>query len=178
MTRPNTSVEMRSARRNTASMSCSTSSMVAFAAQALQQCHHALGFVRPHAGHGFVEQQQLGPQGQRQAHFKLALLAVRQRARQAVQLRAQPDALGHGRCAASYRARSLRAGCQKRRLLPLLACTASARLSSTERRLKTLVIWYERTSPRCTRACMGRPVMFWPPNQIVPLVGSSAPESW
>ena len=76
MTRPSTSTEMRSARRNTASMSCSTSSTVTLRADARDQRDHALRFLRPHAGHRLVEQHQLRLRGEREADLERALLAV------------------------------------------------------------------------------------------------------
>ena len=57
ITAPLTITVMRSAMRNTASMSCSTSRIACAALQLGQQRQHALGFFGAHAGQRLVEQQ-------------------------------------------------------------------------------------------------------------------------
>ena len=131
MMRPLTSTEMRSARRNTASMSCSTSSTVTLRADALDQRDHALRLLRPHAGHRLVEQHQLRA-AWRAPGRPPARAARRGTARRCVErcLRGQADFLGD-RARFVEQRRLLRTGRQNEKLEPLRACTASARLSST-----------------------------------------------
>ena len=58
--------------------------------------------------------------------------------------------------AGALSASSRAAGCQKRKLEPERACTASATFSSAVKRGSTCVIWNERASPRCARAGIGQ----------------------
>ncbi len=60
------------------------------AAQVEQEFDHALAFVRTHAGHGFVQQQQSGPGRQRNTHFKLTLLTMRHAAGVVIEPVAEP----------------------------------------------------------------------------------------
>ena len=76
ITRPDTSTEMRSARRNTASMSCSTSNKLTSLRRLGDQLDHSLRLVRPHPGHRLIQQQKLRLRRERQTHFELPLLAV------------------------------------------------------------------------------------------------------
>ena len=73
MTLPATSTETRSARRNTASMSCSTRMKVQWPRSDWDQLAHLPGLLGVGAGHRLVEQQQPRPAGQRHAEFELAL---------------------------------------------------------------------------------------------------------
>ena len=57
-----------------------------------EQMRHLLRFRLAHAGHRFVEQQQLGLTGQRHGQFELAMLAVRESRCRNLHARAQADA--------------------------------------------------------------------------------------
>ena len=70
-------------------------------------------------------------------------------------------------------------GFQKLKLVPQSRardCTAMATLSSTVRRVKMLVIWYERASPSVTRSCIGRLTRSAPSNTTWPPLSGKAPE--
>ncbi len=116
------------------------------AAQALQQATMRSDSSGPMPAMGSSSNSSLG-RGQRQAHFQLALLTVRHSApARRSRRRPGPPARPPRRPWHSARC-SCRAARQTLKLWPACACTASATLSSTDRRGKMLVIWYERTSP-------------------------------
>ncbi len=79
--------------------------------------------------------------------------------------------------AASRSARSAATGRQKRRLLPLRACTASARLSRTVKVLNSRVIWKERARPRATRSWVDSAVTSAPSKRTRPASGRRCPDS-
>ena len=80
--------------------------------------------------------------------------------------------------AVAFSASSAAAGCQKRKLEPERACTASATFSSAVKRGSTCVIWNERARPSRARAGIGSAVTSRPSKWMCPASGASAPEIW
>ena len=111
-------------------------------ADALDELDHALRFLRPHAGHRLVEQHELRARGEREADFERALLAVGERGCGSESSFSDKTHLRGDRASlVEQRAFPRATGFQNEKLEPLRACTASARLSSTLKRRKMLVIW-------------------------------------
>ena len=81
MTWPLTITVIRSATRNTASMSCSTSRIACVALQRGEQREHAVGLLGAHAGERLVEQQHARRGRQAHRDLELALGAVAERRR-------------------------------------------------------------------------------------------------
>ena len=136
---------------------------------------HALGFLRPHARQRLVEQQNLGIAGERHGDLELALLAVRERAGDALRERREADAL-EGAAAPSRRGadRSCRAEAMGARR-ELTACTASRTFSSTVRAAKMLVRWNERPTPSRVMRQAGSPATSRPSSSSGRRVGLISP---
>src|SRR6266571_665891 len=135
ITRPDTSTETRSASRNTASMSCSTSSTVI---RARMRSRSAIMFSDSSGPIPAIGSSRSTSRG-RVASAKPTSSARCSPCATAASRPASPISPAMAR-ASSKSGASSETGRQKEKLEPLLACTASARLSSTVKRLNMLVI--------------------------------------
>src|SRR6185437_3581934 len=95
-----------------------------------------------------------------------------------VAARASRPTAARPRRAASVRLASRRTSARKRKEWPRWACWASATFSMELKSRSTEVIWNERASPSRTRAWVGRRVMSRPRKRMVPESGARPPVSW
>src|SRR5213078_296658 len=177
MIRPSTMTEIRSARVNTASMSCSTSTIVTRPLRSPRTPTIRCDSSRLIPATGSSSNRSRG-----RVASAMAISSCRCSpcARLAARTSARPLNPTESRTAraGSRSARSARAGRQKRKLCPECAWTASATLSSAEKSGKMLVIWNERASPSRDRAGASRRVTSRPAKRVVPASGLRSPASW
>src|SRR5881296_1183056 len=169
--------EIRSARVNTASMSCSTSTIVTRPLRPPRRRTIRCDSSAPIPATGSSSRSSRG-----RVASAMAISSCRcspcARVPATTAARAPRPTRSSVARAGSRSARSVNAGVQKRKLWPACACTASATLSRAVNSRKMLVIWNERASPRCERAGAGSAVTSAPANRIVPASGGRSPESW
>src|SRR6266478_6139210 len=139
ITRPDTSTEMRSASRNTASMSCSTSSTVMRARMRSRSASMLSDSSGPMPAIGSSRSTSRGRVASARPTSSARCSPCASAAATASSRPESPISAAIAR-ASSNSAASTATGRQKEKLDPLLACTERARLSTTVRRLKMLVI--------------------------------------
>ena len=143
MTWPLTITVIRSATRNTASMSCSTSRIAWPAFSVGEQRQHAPGLLGAHAGERLVEQQHARRGREAHRDLELALGAVAERRRRSA-LGVAVEAGGGERArraASTLRASQRRARSQTPTARGALACAARRQFSSTLNSAKIVVRW-------------------------------------
>ncbi len=160
---------MRSAKRNTRSMSCSISTIVTSRGSCCDRLEQLAALAGGHAGGRLVEQQHARARRERQRDLDQALLAVGEVAA----------------CARSRRRPACRRASSSRRLVDRLAMradrlppapprcrcrshTASVTDSSTVMSANRRLIWNVRARPRLTRWCCGSEVTSSPPRITLP----------
>src|SRR2546422_7724390 len=137
--RPDTSTEMRSASRNTASMSCSTSSTVMRARMRSRSAIMFSDSSGPMPAIGSSRSTSRGGVASARPTSSARCSPCASVAATAASCSASPISPAIAR-ASSKSSASEETGRQKEKLEPLPACTASARMSSTEKRLNRLLI--------------------------------------
>src|SRR5438477_7601939 len=139
ITRPDTSTETRSASRNTASMSCSTSSTVMRARLRSRDALMVSDSSAPMPAIGSSRSTSRGRVASARPTSSARCSPCARAPTTTASRPASPISPAIVR-ASSKSGASAETGPQKEKLEPLLACTASARLSSTVKRLNMLVI--------------------------------------
>src|SRR5437899_112470 len=169
--------EIRSARVNTASMSCSTSTIVTRPLRPPRRRTIRCDSSRPMPATGSSSRSSRGRVANAMAISSCrcspcARLAARTSARSPRPTESRTASAG------ARRARSARAGRQKRKLWPECAWTASATLSTAVKSRKMLVIWKERASPSRDRVGASSDVTSWPAKRVIPASGLRSPAIW
>src|ERR1700732_2773666 len=168
---------MRSASANTASMSCSTSTIVTSRRNSCNSFTMRADSVMPRPAIGSSSSNSCGEVASATAssssrcspwlNFETRVLA-----------RAPSPTRSKAASAVARRPLSLRALPQKRNEWPSRACAASATLSAAVKSGSSEVIWKERASPSLLRRHAGKWVMSWPAKRMVPALGRNCPVNW
>src|SRR6185312_1818571 len=168
---------MRSASANTASMSCSISSMPQRCFRPRRRLTMRWLSSGPTPAIGSSSSKSLGspPSAMAISSWRCSPWL---RAEAGVVARASRPTAARPRRAASVRLVSRRTSARKRKEWPRWACWASATFSSALKSRSTEVIWNERASPSCTRAWIGRRVTSRPRKRMVPESAARPPVSW
>src|SRR5260221_5232754 len=168
---------MRSARRKTASMPCSTRMMVSrrlsARSSAIMRCDSSM----PMQAIGSSSSSRRGRVASAIATSSWRCSPCERLAARMCCLSVRPTSL-NTRLAGSVNLESCCAGRQKRKLCPACACTARATLSSAVNSGNTLVIWNERARPLRERRGADRRVMSSPAKRMLPASGRRLPASW
>src|SRR5213593_356049 len=168
--------EIRSARENTASISCSTSTIVIRSLSVPRRLTIRCDSSSPMPATGSSSRSSRGSVAR-----AIAISSCRCSpwARWAASTPARVPSPTESRTtrAGSRSARSSRADRQNRKFPPRCACTARATLSSAEKSRKMLVIWKERASPSRDRSGASKPVTSRPANRMAPASGRRSPAS-
>src|SRR5216684_1337665 len=168
---------MRSASWNTASMSCSISSVARFPLNPRRKPMRRCDSSAPMPAIGSSSSSRLGSPASAMAISSWRCspwlsAAASVSARAASPTSARPCRAGRRRLS------SRRASARKRKEWPAWAWTASATLSRAVNSRSTEVIWKERARPSRTRACVGRRVTSRPAKWMAPESGLKLPVSW
>src|SRR3984957_18922734 len=168
---------MRSASANTASISCSTSTMVTSRRNSCSSLTMRADSVEPNPAIGSSSSSNCGLVASATASSSSRCspwLSFDTTA----SARPSSPTLANAECAAWRRPLSLRALLQKWNECPSQACAASATLSAAVKSGSSDVIWKERANPSALRRHAGRRVMSLPANRMAPEFGSTCPVSW
>src|SRR5262245_22018532 len=167
---------MRSASANTASMSCSISTMVSFDVSTFNISTMRADSSGPMPAIGSSSSSMRGPVASAIAISSWRCSPWLRLAQRSSARCARPTCASTAR-AGSRNSGSVRALRQKRNECPACACTASATLSSVVKSRKSDVIWNERASPSALRSCTGSAVMSRPSKRTAPESGAISPVS-
>src|SRR5437868_856050 len=168
---------MRSASANTASMSCSTSTIVTSRRSSCSSFTIRAASEIPRPAIGSSSSRSRGFVASATASSSSRCSPWLKRDTSTSARCARPTRSSAAR-AASRSFASLRAAPQKRKECPSWACAASATLSSAVKSSNSEVIWNDRARPSALRRHAGTPPRSWPPSRIVPEFGSNCPVSW
>src|SRR4051794_6512271 len=167
---------MRSASANTASMSCSTSTIANLPFSLAKRLTMPADSAGPMPAIGSASSRRRGPVASAIA-ISSARFSPCGRTPAGSPARCSSPTSASDANAGSRSNGSRRAGFQKRKLCPDRACTASATFSSTVNSRKIEVIWNERAIPSPARRGGPSRDTSVPAKRIVPASGRSSPES-
>src|SRR3954451_3937113 len=168
---------MRSASANTASMSCSTSTMVTSLRNSFSSATMRVDSVAPRPAIGSSSGSNFGFVASATASSS-SRCSPWLSSETGTSARASSPTRFNADFAASRRCFSLRALPQKRNEWPSCACAASATLSIAEKSGSSEVIWNDRASPSRLRRYAGSLVTSRPAKRMVPEFGDNCPVSW
>src|ERR1700710_2794337 len=168
---------MRSASANTASMSCSTSTMVTSLRNSCSSFTIRADSVTPNPAIGSSSNSNCGFVASATASSS-SRCSPWLNSDTTTSARWSSPTLLSAACAASRRRLSLRALPQNRNECPSCACAASATLSQAVKSGSSEVIWNERARPSALRRNAGRCVISSPAKWMVPALGMSCPVNW
>src|SRR5215831_6710844 len=168
---------MRSARANTASMSCSINRMVSLRLSSRRVLTMRALSSGPIPAIGSSSKSMRGLVASATAISSWRCSPWLKLATRASARCASPARMSAAR-AGSRSSASSRAGRQKRKECPACACTASATFSIAVKSTNSEVIWNERARPSWLRRKIGKPVTSRSAKRMRPASGAISPASW